>query len=67
MKNQVPKQDLSKPEKSIQIMQQRHIAGQRKPQPAIKNTQGAIKKSSNKSAAAGSAAAANQNFNAFPG
>ena len=35
-KNQVPKQNLQKPEKSIQLMQERGIAGQRKPINAIK-------------------------------
>ena len=35
-KNQVPKQNLQKPEKSIQLMQERGIAGQKKPINAIK-------------------------------
>jgi len=36
MKNQVPKQNLNKPERSVQLMQQRGMAGQRPPQAKIK-------------------------------
>ena len=36
-KNQAPKQNLQKPERSIQLMQERGMAGQRKPVGAIKS------------------------------
>ena len=38
-KNYAPKQNLQKPERSVQLMQQRGIAGQRPPQGAIGGTQ----------------------------
>ena len=37
-KNQAPKQNLQKPERSIQLMQEKGMAGQRTPVPAIKSS-----------------------------
>ena len=36
-KNQVPKQNLQKPERSVQLMQEKGMAGQKKPVGAIKS------------------------------
>ena len=40
-KNQAPKQNLQKPERSVQLMQQKGIAGQRKPTGAISSSNAA--------------------------